>query len=329
MSVAVGHFNYVHPSFIQRVATTGLGEEVKKDNSAEKNGSHHVISVPKTIKNGRLQTLHLKDDGFELLSNVTIPLSYEQLHDDKHIRERFYAMRSVFVPLATKLVQDHLSCPSIFAVHFTIPYVRRAADPNNANHVVVLPDHNLGTLPHAFVHSDYGPNYLQQIQNESTRNFLGLQNPVNAVKVAQQVQLAGRLIVLQFWASAQPENTEIETDALAVCHPDSVDPDKDLIERPLPVYNGYKNTSKASILQAKDSANHEWVYFPNMTRNECLVFVGYDSAWEGGGNSSRGPCLHSSVHLPTVPPMGRIRESVECRVMLMLDPKPGKLHSRL
>jgi hypothetical protein len=119
MSVVVGHFNYIHPSFIQTAATTGLGEEVK--DSGNKNGSNHVISVPKTIKNGRLQKLNLKRDGFELLSNVTIPLSYEQLHDDSRGRERLYAMRRVFVPLATKLVQDRLGCHSIYAVHFTTP----------------------------------------------------------------------------------------------------------------------------------------------------------------------------------------------------------------
>jgi hypothetical protein len=207
----------------------------------------------------------------------------------------------------------------------------RKADPNTNG--VVLPDHNLGTLPHAFVHTDYGRNYLQQIQNESTRSFLGLQDPAKAVKVAQQVQSAGRLIILQFWASAQPENTVIKNEALAICHPDSMDPDKDLIERPLPVYNGYKypSKSKSSIWQAKDSPNHDWVYFPNMTRNECLVFVGYDSSWEeGGGDNILRPCLHSSVHIPAVPPTGRPRESIECRVMIMLDPRqPGKFHSRL
>jgi hypothetical protein len=53
-----------------------------------------------------------------------------------------------------------------------------------------------------------------------------------------------------------------------------------------------------------------WVYFPNMTRSEALVFKGFDTenAWSGG-------VPHAAFDDPTCPPDAPARESIDERVI--------------
>lgn len=112
----------------------------------------------------------------------------------------------------------------------------------------------------------------------------------------------------------------IENDMLTLCHPRSVHL-SDLASRKIRGYNGIP--IDFSILHSKESPNHEWFYWPSMETNECLVWVGYDSAWD----DKLTPCFHTSFHDDSPnKPSALPRESIECRAVLLLD---ERVHSRL
>ena len=56
--------------------------------------------------------------------------------------------------------------------------------------------------------------------------------------------------------------------------------------------------------------DHRWYFFPNMDRNEALVFKTYDSSRDGRARLS----LHTAYENPTASPTAQPRESVETRV---------------
>ena len=63
--------------------------------------------------------------------------------------------------------------------------------------------------------SDYGFDFFEQVSSSSTnRKYLNIKNTAKANEVAENFQKAGRIVVLQFWMSAQPPGTVIENDAL-------------------------------------------------------------------------------------------------------------------
>ena len=56
---------------------------------------------------------------------------------------------------------------------------------------------------------------------------------------------------------------------------------------------------------------HRWFYFPNMTRDEALVFKVFDSDASAGVRFT----AHTSFDDPTTKPDAKIRESIEMRAL--------------
>jgi hypothetical protein len=54
---------------------------------------------------------------------------------------------------------------------------------------------------------------------------------------------------------------------------------------------------------------HDWYYFPEMTRDEALVFKCYDSLTDGRARYT----AHSAFEHPDTPPAAPERESIEMR----------------
>jgi hypothetical protein len=306
-SAVAGQFNYINPSIAPQSP-----EEPLKDPLHTGSDTDLYLCKEKVVKNGRAHAFNLKHDGFELLTNVP-PMSLDR-NQFTNKRARYHAARDVFGPLANRLVQESLGLYSCFAWYVVPPYYRTSSSlPNQAKEDKKGSiNHSLGTQPHCFVHNDYGFQYKQYLQNLEPKDIL--KDTAISNKVSKNYRSAGRVIVMQFWFNAQPEGTVIEQDPLAICHPRSVKVN-DLVTRPLSKYNGRDVPDKAVILQAKDSKHHEWLYWPKMkSGEECLCWIGYDSAWP-----APQPCFHSSFRDPTAPRNARPRESMECRVVLLLD----------
>jgi hypothetical protein len=107
----------------------------------------------------------------------------------------------------------------------------------------------------------------------------------------------------------RPIQDILEKDPLALCDARSVvNSDLIIAERRYPDRVG-------QTYQVKYNKNHEWFYFPQMTRNEAIIFKVYDS--EKDGRARFTP--HTSFEDPTTPENSLPRESIEVRSLVFFD----------
>jgi hypothetical protein len=136
-------------------------------------------------------------------------------------------------------------------------------------------------------HNDYtewsGPNRVREILPDEA-----------------EALLARRFAIIQVWRAI---NQPIRSNPLALAEADSVEMN-DLIvaERRYPHRVG-------QTYRLKYSPNHRWVYFPEMRRNEAVVFKVYDS--EKDGRARFTP--HTSFEDPASPQNAAPRQSIEVR----------------
>jgi hypothetical protein len=69
------------------------------------------------------------------------------------------------------------------------------------------------------------------------------------------------------------------------------------------------------IYQGVHNGDHQWHYFPSMTRDEAILIKCYDSAKDGRARFS----LHSAFDDPTSPAKARPRQSIEVRAFAFFD----------
>jgi len=69
------------------------------------------------------------------------------------------------------------------------------------------------------------------------------------------------------------------------------------------------------IYQGVYNADHQWHYFPAMTRDEAILIKCYDSMKDGRARFS----LHSAFDDPTSPADARLRQSIEVRALAFFE----------
>jgi hypothetical protein len=85
------------------------------------------------------------------------------------------------------------------------------------------------------------------------------------------------------------------------------------------VKSNFKTLRGRSPLEGHNANNdphHQWYYFSGMTRDEVLMWKGYDSA-----EVPARPNLHSAFDDPNTPEHAAERKSIEVRVLCLL-PQP-------
>jgi hypothetical protein len=138
-------------------------------------------------------------------------------------------------------------------------------------------------------HNDYtewsGPNRVREILPDEAEKLL-----------------SRRFAIIQMWRAI---NQPIQSNPLALADAKSVQME-DLIvaERRYPHRVG-------QTYRLKYSPNHRWFYFPEIRRDEAVVFKVYDS--EKDGRARFTP--HTSFHDPTSPPSAPPRQSIEVRAL--------------
>jgi hypothetical protein len=143
--------------------------------------------------------------------------------------------------------------------------------------------------PVLWAHNDYtdwsGPNRVKELMGSEADGLL-----------------ARRFAIIQVWrAISQP----IQSNPLAIADAKSVEPEDLLIaERRYPHRVG-------QTYRLKYSPKHRWFYFPQMRRDEALVFKVYDS--EKDGRARFTP--HTSFDDPSTPPGAPPRQSIEARAL--------------
>lgn len=140
-------------------------------------------------------------------------------------------------------------------------------------------------------HNDYtewsGPQRLREIVGDQAQELL-----------------SRRFAIIQVWRAI---NQPIRKNPLAVADAQSIESDELLVaERRYPQRVG-------QTYRLKYSPNHRWFYFPEMRRDEALVFKVYDS--EKDGRARFTP--HTSFQDPRSPADAPPRQSIEVRAFAL------------
>jgi len=114
--------------------------------------------------------------------------------------------------------------------------------------------------------------------------------------------LQRRFAIIQVWrATADP----IRSNPLAMADARSVATDDLLVDE-----RRYPNRV-GQTYRLKYNAGHRWFYFPEMRRDEAIVFKVYDSAKDGRARFTP----HTSFDDPSTPPGAPPRQSIEARTL--------------
>src|SRR5436190_10070851 len=221
-----------------------------------------------------------------------------EVADGRALREEFALERNGFVFVEHKTaVRDFHDPEELKGVYF--PEVERLIGAVSGAKRVVVFDHTLRSgdeaereaklvrEPVLSAHNDYtewsGPNRVREVMGAEADELL-----------------KRRFAIIQVWrAIAQP----IVSNPLAMADARSVATDDLLIaERRYPNRVG-------QTYRLRYNAGHRWFYFPQMRRDEAIVFKVYDS--EKDGRARFTP--HTSFDDPATPPGAAPRQSIEAR----------------
>ena len=187
-------------------------------------------------------------------------------------------LKSIYYPEIEQLIKDTSGASRVLVFDHTI----RAGDENERIR-------NQLREPVYRVHNDYtewsGPQRVRDLLPDEADNLL-----------------TNRFAVIQVW---RPICKIIEADPLAICEASSLLPgDLILSERRYPDRIG-------ETYQVAHNSNHQWYYFPKMTRDEVIIFKVYESELDGRARFT----AHTSFSDPTSPPNATPRESIEIRTL--------------
>jgi len=130
----------------------------------------------------------------------------------------------------------------------------------------------------------------------------GPQRVRDLLPVEAETLLKKRFAIIQVWRAI---NQPIRANPLALADARSIAPEDLLIsERRYPNRVG-------QTYRLKYNAAHRWFYFPQLARDEAIVFKVYDSATDGRARFTP----HTSFTDPATPPGAPPRQSIEARTL--------------
>jgi hypothetical protein len=220
------------------------------------------------------------------------------LHNGRLLRDRLSLDEQGFVLVEHKTkVRDFFDAAELEAVYY--PEIEQLIQCESGASRVVIFDHTLRSgdetereaklirEPVLSAHNDYtewsGPNRLREILPDEA-----------------EALIARRFAIIQVWRAI---NQPIRSNPLALADAKSVEME-DLIvaERRYPHRVG-------QTYRLKFSPKHRWYYFPEMRRDEAVVFKVYDSAKDGRARFTP----HTSFQVPASPENAAPRQSIEVR----------------
>ena len=122
-----------------------------------------------------------------------------------------------------------------------------------------------------------------------------------------EARLKKRFAEYNVWRNIAHE--PVESTPLGFVDAESIAP------RDLALCNLVYSDRVGEIYQGVYNADHQWHYFPAMTRDEAILIKCYDSEKDGRARFS----LHSAFNDPTSPPNARPRQSIEVRTLAFWD----------
>jgi hypothetical protein len=188
-------------------------------------------------------------------------------------------LKSVYYPEVAALIKKHSGAKRVHVFDHTL----RSGDEREREAKLIRE-------PVLSAHNDYtewsGPNRVRELLPEEAEELL-----------------ERRFAIIQVWRAI---NQPIRSNPLALADAKSIATEDLLVaERRYPHRVG-------QTYRLKYSPKHRWFYFPEMRRDEALVFKVFDS--EKDGRARFTP--HTSFDDPTTPPGAPPRQSIEARALV-------------
>ena len=201
--------------------------------------------------------------------------------DHKSSVKNFYDdndVRGVCYPEVQTLIKEHTGCKKVLVFDHTI----RTADEE------IIAERGV-RQPVKAVHNDY----TEKSAPQRVRDLLPENEAAETLK--------RRYSIVQVWRPIK----DVESEPLAICDGRSI-PQKGFImlERRYSYRTG-------EVYHISYSKKHKWLYFPNMTRDEALIFKVFDTDTKAGVRFT----AHSAFDDPTSPANASPRESIELRAL--------------
>ena len=187
--------------------------------------------------------------------------------------------------------------------------------------------------PAQMVHGDYtltsAPQRLRDLTNppktNDTLRGVVLQEGhalIRADEAARVLADDGRFAIINVWRNIAEE--PVATHPLALCDAQTVHTDN------LVVFEIQYQDRIGENYFAKRSPEHQWFYYPHITRNEALLIKQWDSAGplarskgaKTDASNPQAPCtfsFHTAFEDPSTPPDAPDRWSIETRCFVLYD----------
>ncbi len=202
----------------------------------------------------------------------------------------------VFVEHKTR-VMDFFDAAQLESVYY--PEVEQLIKNASGARRVVIFDHTLRSGDESEREAKLIREPVLSAHNDYTE-WSGPQRVRDALPDEAEALLARRFVIIQVWRAI---NQPIRANPLAVADAKSVEMEDFLVaERRYPHRVG-------QTYRLKHNPNHRWFYFPEMRRDEALVFKVYDSQKDGRARFTP----HTSFNDPKSPPNAPPRQSIEVR----------------
>lgn len=237
------------------------------------------------IANARPKNALLCKNGFQLVDQVTSLSTSEFFEDDAKVKAVYY--REI-----AELVKKHTHAKLVIPFHHQL---RSASVPS------IPRVSQLGKIrsPAGAAHVDYTAKYAVELFNT----------------ICPEEYSRGRFCIVNAWRNISDVNV-VSNDHLAVLDPHTIVAPDDFV--PHTMANDDGTVSNTYRLEPVGHKRHRWYYYPNMSKNEVLLFTQYDS----DVNSKLRFTFHSAVKDPRAPENGPLRESIEMRLLVCYPDHP-------
>lgn len=171
---------------------------------------------------------------------------------------------------------------------------------SGAKRVLVF-DHTLRAADSAIRGANQVSSPVRNAHNDYTE-WSGPQRVRDLLPDEAEELISRRFAVVQTW---RPINQPVQNDHLAIADAQSIG-----TSELIPSARIYPNR-RGEVYHMTYNSAHRWCYFPNMQRNEAMVFKCYDSLKDGRARWT----AHCAFDDPTAPPNVPPRESIEMRTL--------------
>ncbi len=318
----IGEFTYlsesVEPSLYRNGKVFTRRDGSGNDNrwvGADMRKQQMPVADARGLSEGQRKTLH--SNGFELLQDP-LETPFADFFDHDAVVRRYY-------PHCAAIIQEASGAGIVAAFDHNIRSVSgsRSKRRSEGGQLVQPPLH--------MVHGDYtltsAPQRARDLAKSPTSNdtFAAVLSEGETLLQSADVERAlnsGRFAIINLWRNFAEE--PVATHPLALCDAAKVHP-HDLV-----VFEIHYADRIGENYYAKHTGQHEWYFYPAMTRDEALLIKQWDSAGElarsGGKNADaqnlEAPCtfsFHSAFEDASAPAEAPDRWSIEVRCVALFN----------